>query len=80
MPIRYFLGVASHDHVKIGIREGFIQLGHGRKRELNRLSIGDYLVYYSPRETMDKKSKAVQGFTAVCKISSEVTQSDSKTV
>ena len=61
---RFWIGVASKDHVFIGKREGFAQLGHGKKALLARLSKGDKLVYYSPTAVVNEKTPC-QSFTAI---------------
>ena len=38
---RYWLGVASKDHVQIGVEGGFCQLCHGKKTPLTRMQRGD---------------------------------------
>lgn len=47
---RYWLAVASRDHVHIGRTGGFMQVCHGREAPLRRVRPGDWVVYYSPRE------------------------------
>jgi EVE domain len=64
---RYWIGVASRDHVMKGVAGGFCQLGHGKAAPVKRLSPGDWIVYYSPRTTMDE-GEPVQAFTAIGRI------------
>jgi hypothetical protein len=64
VPCRYWLGVASRDHVRAGVRGGFAQLNHGKHGPLDRLKPGDGIVYYSPREAMGEGA-SVQAFTAI---------------
>jgi EVE domain len=64
---RYWIGVASQDHVLQGMAGGFCQLCHGKSNPLKRMTEGDWIVYYSPRTAM-AKGEAVQAFTAVGKI------------
>jgi hypothetical protein len=61
---RYWLGVASRDHVMRGVAGGFAQLNHGKRGPLDRLRPGDGIVYYSPREEMGAGAP-VQSFTAI---------------
>jgi hypothetical protein len=61
----YWIGSAAREHVHRGIAGGFCQLGHGKHAPVKRLKPGDLIVYYSPRETLDPKSAAVQAFTAL---------------
>jgi hypothetical protein len=64
---RYWIGVASKDHVLQGVQGGFCQLGHGKNNPLQRLSAGDWIVYYSPRTAIND-GKIVQSFTAIGQI------------
>jgi hypothetical protein len=64
---RYWIGVASQDHVLQGMAGGFCQLCHGKSNPLKRMTEGDWIVYYSPRTAMIK-GEAVQAFTAVGQI------------
>ncbi|MEO5806542.1 EVE domain-containing protein [Devosia sp.] len=61
---RYWIGVASADHVRGGRAGGFMQLGHGKSAPLKRLHPGDGIVYYSP-STEYGKSDGLQAFTAI---------------
>jgi EVE domain len=45
---RFWIGVASANHVRIGRKDGFMQLGHGKVAPLKRVSAGDGFIYYSP--------------------------------
>lgn len=60
----YWLGVVSRSHVQIGVKGGFIQLGHGKKAPLQKLRAGDGLVMYSPR-TEYPDGEPLQSFTAI---------------
>ncbi|TYQ28910.1 EVE domain-containing protein [Pseudanabaena sp. UWO311] len=64
---RYWIGVASKDHVLKGVQGGFCQLCHGKHSPLKRLSSGDWIVYYSPRTAMNS-GNIVQSFTAIGEI------------
>jgi hypothetical protein len=64
---RYWIGVASRDHVLKGVEQGFCQLCHGKSTPLKRLSPGDWIIYYSPRSKMDD-GEIVQAFTAIGQI------------
>ncbi len=61
---RYWIGVASHDHVGRGVAGGFAQLCHGKAGPLARMQPGDGLVYYSPREQFGGDTPC-QCFTAI---------------
>lgn len=64
---RYWIGVASRDHVMKGVAGGFCQLSHGKAEPVKRLSPGDWIAYYSPRTEM-RGGDAVQAFTAIGRI------------
>ncbi len=64
---RYWIGVASRDHVRAGVHGKFAQLGHGKAAPVRRLSEGDWIVYYSPR-TEYESGEALQAFTALGQI------------
>lgn len=69
MTTRYWIGVASRDHVKAAESGGFCQFRHGRTAPIRRLSTGDGVVYYSPRERMGEGAY-VRAFTAIGEIRS----------
>jgi len=64
---RYWIGVASRDHVLRGVEGGFCQLGHGKAAPLKRLSPGDWIACYSPRTSLEG-GQPVRAFTAIGKI------------
>ena len=61
---RFWVGVVSRSHVQIGVKGGFIQLGHGKKAPLQKLHAGDGLAMYSPR-TDYPDGEVLQSFTAI---------------
>ena len=61
---KYFIGVVSKQHVQRGVRLGIAQIGHGKRSGLARMHQGDWLVYYSPKESLDAK-QPLQAFTAI---------------
>jgi hypothetical protein len=61
---KYWIGVASAEHVRRGRSEGFMQLGHGKGAPLKRIKPGDRIVYYSPTVTLGGNDK-LQAFTAI---------------
>jgi EVE domain len=66
--MRYWIGVASYDHVLIGVNGGFCQLGHGKKPALEKMQPNDWIMYYSPRQTLAPDSETLQSFTAIGQI------------
>jgi hypothetical protein len=64
---RYWIGVASRDHVKAAETGGFCQFCHGRETRVRELSAGDGVVYYSPRERMGEGA-LIRAFTAIGRV------------
>lgn len=64
---RYWVGVASRDHVRAAVKGGFCQLNHGREAPLKRIARDDRILYYSPREAL-KAGKPIKAFTAIGKV------------
>lgn len=64
---RYWVGVASRDHVRKVVQGGFCQANHGKEAPLKRIARGDRILYYSPREEM-KGGKSMKAFTAIGEI------------
>jgi hypothetical protein len=73
---RCWLGVVSRDHVHRGVELGIVQIGHGKRVGLERMSPGDGFVYYSPRASYPDGAP-VKAFTSVGRIAEgEVWQAD----
>jgi hypothetical protein len=70
MTARFWIGVASREHVHLGIAGGFSQLCHGKAHPLKRMAIGDWLIYYSPKERLEENTPC-QKFTAIGKVIGE---------
>ena len=60
----YWIAVASAEHVRIGRRDGFMQVNHGKVAPLRRIKPGDGIVYYSPSTVLGEKD-GLQSFTAM---------------
>ena len=63
----YWINTISYDHVLLGVKGGFTQAGHGKSSGLKKLSLGDYIVFYSPKTSLNN-GEALQKFTAIGKI------------
>lgn len=61
---RYWIAVASAEHVARGRREGFMQVCHGKAAPLKRIQPGDGVAYYSPTEVFRGPGR-LQAFTAI---------------
>jgi len=66
-PARYFVGVASRDNVQRGVEGGFCQLCHGKAAPLKRMRPGDWIAYYSGKESFDGHEPC-QRFTALGRV------------
>jgi hypothetical protein len=65
--VKYWVGVASEDHVKAAVAGGFVQLGHGKMAPVRRLQPGDLIAFYSPRAQM-QAGLLVRKFTAIGRV------------
>lgn len=61
---RYWIAVASREHVKRGVEGGFMQVCHGKQAPLNRLKGGDWIIYYSPVDIFGTKVP-LRAFSAI---------------
>jgi EVE domain len=61
---KYWVSVASKDHVKNGITDGIAQACHGNEAPLKRMKSNDFIIYYSGKQTLGKAEKC-QEFTAI---------------
>ena len=66
---RYWIGVASLEHVLRGVTGGFAQVCHGKPGPLRSMRGDDWIIYYSPTVQFGGKEPC-QSFTAIGKISS----------
>lgn len=65
--MRYWIGVASKEHVMRGVQGGFAQVCHGKEGPLKQMSSQDWIVYYSPTIKFGEKTPC-QAFTAIGQI------------
>lgn len=66
---RYWVAVASREHVKRGVAGGFAQVCHGKPGPLKQMAAGDWIVYYSSVERFGQKEPCRQ-FTAIGRVKS----------
>ena len=71
---KYWIIVASKDHVQKGLAEGFAQACHGKAAPLKRMKKDDFIIYYSSKQTMNQPEKC-QEFTAIGQVADEETYS-----
>ena len=68
--MKYWIIVASKDHLQRGLDGGFIQANHGKAAPLKRMKPGDWVVFYSPKLEYEKPEK-YQHFTAIAQIADD---------
>jgi predicted RNA-binding protein len=68
--MKYWINTISRDHVRRGVEGGFTQANHGKRTTLQRLSEGDWVVFYSPR-TSYEGGEVLQAFTAIGQVQDE---------
>ncbi|MEO6849443.1 MAG: EVE domain-containing protein [Mucilaginibacter sp.] len=61
---RYWITVVSKDRLQRGIAGSFMQANHGKSGPLKKMSQGDWVIFYSPKMTMNGDEK-LQAFTAI---------------
>ncbi|MEG9883096.1 MAG: EVE domain-containing protein [Hyphomicrobiales bacterium] len=60
----FWCGVVSREHIKRGESEGFCQACYGKRSPLDRMALGDGIVFYSPTIAFRGTEKC-QAFTAI---------------
>lgn len=68
--VRYWISVASKDHVTTGVAEGIAQACHGKAAPLKRMRKNDFIIFYSGKQTMGTK-EVCQKFTAIGKVADD---------
>ena len=67
---KYWIAVASADHLAQGMAGGFMQVNHGKQGPLKRITKGDIIAYYSPLKTY-RGTEKLRAFTGLGRIASE---------
>ena len=67
---RYWMIVASKNHVQYGVQAGIAQANHGKAAPLKRMSVGDRILYYSPKIEFGG-DQPCQAFTAIGTVTGE---------
>lgn len=67
---KYWIIVASKDHVKNGLAEGIAQACHGKATPLKRMRKNDFILYYSGKQILGD-SQLCQQFTAIGKVADD---------
>jgi len=75
-PTKYWIVVASKDHVEIGKKLGIVQANHGKAAPLKRMKAGDLIAFYSPKLHFQGK-EPLKKFTAIARVKEgEIYQGD----
>jgi predicted RNA-binding protein len=64
MKARYWIVIVSKDHIAKGVEGGFMQANHGKSSSLKKLSTGDWVIFYSPKQSYTG-NEPLQAFTAI---------------
>lgn len=67
---QYWINVISKEHVLLGVKQGITQSGHGKEAPLKRMKKGDWIIFYSPKQSMEGTEK-LQAFTAIGQIADD---------
>jgi hypothetical protein len=67
---RYWIIVASQEHVMLGVKGEFAQAGHGKRSGLARMHAGDRIIYYSPKVAFGG-DEPLHAFTALGEVADE---------
>ncbi len=70
MRMKYWIVVVSKDHIARGVEGGFMQANHGKEAPLKRMSVGDEVIFYSPKKTFGSND-SLQAFTAIGKVADD---------
>ena len=65
--MKCWVNTVSRDHVQAGVEGKFTQAGHGKVSGLKRLNAGDWLVFYSPKTSLEGGER-LQAFTAIGRV------------
>lgn len=68
--MKYWINTISKEHVMFGKKHRIIQAGHGKEAPLKRLKPGDWILYYSPKTSLDN-GEPLKAFTAAAKITGD---------
>jgi predicted RNA-binding protein len=68
--MKSWVNTISRDHVRVGVEGGFTQAGHGKASVLKRLGAGDWLVFYSPKTSLERGER-LQAFTAMGRVADD---------
>lgn len=70
MSTRTWVLVASRDHARRGLAEGFVMANHGKRAPVARMGVGDRIFIYSPT-TAYPKGEPLKAITIVGEVTGE---------
>lgn len=70
MPTKHWVLVASLEHARRGVADGFVMANHGKRAPLARMSPGDGVFIYSPTTTYPK-GEPLRAITIVGEVTGE---------
>ncbi|PSB09194.1 hypothetical protein C7B62_14080 [Pleurocapsa sp. CCALA 161] len=65
--MKHSINTVSKNYIIVGKEESFVQAGHGKETPLKKLQPVDYIIFYSPKTSL-QNGKPIQAFTAVVTI------------
>lgn len=68
--MKYWIVVVSKDHIARGVEGGFMQANHGKQGPLKRMTVGDWVICYSPKQTYSG-NELCQAFTAIGQVADD---------
>lgn len=68
---KFWIACISKAHAEIAVAENIIQVCHGKKSPLTRMTKGDFLVIYSAKKEINGVEK-IQEFTAIGRVDNEI--------
>jgi len=68
---KYWINVISKEHVLRGVKDGITQSGHGKEAPLRKMKKGDWIIFYSPKQSLEGNEK-LQAFTAIGQLPDDI--------
>ena len=65
--VKYWIVVASKDHVEMGKKSGVVQANHGKFYSLRKMEPGDLILFYSSKIKY-KEPEPCKKFTAIARV------------
>ncbi len=69
--MQYWIVVVSKDHIARGVAGGFMQANHGKQGPLKRMSVNDWVICYSPKQSY-AGNEPCQAFTAIGQVADDM--------